>query len=351
MNVLIAMSGGVDSSVVAFLMKKSGAECSGVTMKLTDSMFASPSCCTDDDINDAKNVAKALGIPHKVVNFTSNFKEMVVDSFVRCYENGLTPNPCILCNRYIKFNQLFSELDKSSDSKIATGHYARVDYDKESGRYLLKKACDPSKDQTYVLYSLTQEQLSKVIFPLGEFTKSAVREIAEANGFINANKKDSQDICFIKDGKYYEFIESYTKKAYPGGDFIDKDGNVLGSHKGIIRYTVGQGKKLGLILPEPLYVSSVNAETNKVTLVKESELYEDTLYAGDLNLISVKSIEKPMRVKAKIRYRHTEASATAVQTDTDTLKVVFDEPQRAITKGQAVVLYDGDIVVCGATII
>ena len=349
---ILAMSGGVDSSVAALLVKNSHAPCVGITMKLIgdDTLKISPSCCTDKDIEDAASVCERLGIPHYIFNFSANFKEKVVDDFVRSYENGMTPNPCVQCNRHLKFDMLFSEAEKLGGDCVVTGHYARVEYDAASGRYLLKKAKDTTKDQTYVLYSLTQEQLSRAYFPLGEMQKNEVRDIAAENGFLNAEKKDSQDICFIKGCKYFEFIESYTGKRYPEGNFVDTDGNVLGKHKGIIRYTVGQGKKLGLILPEPLYVLDVVPETNTVVLGKSDELYKTELKANNVNLISVPGIDGQMRVKAKIRYRQVEADATVCQTSDDEIKVIFDEPQRAITRGQSVVLYDGDTVVGGATI-
>ncbi|MBR2474481.1 MAG: tRNA 2-thiouridine(34) synthase MnmA [Clostridia bacterium] len=350
---IIAMSGGVDSSVAAMLLTNKGVECIGVTMKLIsdDTVKISPSCCTDKDIEDAASVCKSLGIEHRIFNFSSNFKEKVVDNFVRCYENGMTPNPCVQCNRHLKFDKLFSEAEQLGADCVVTGHYARVEYNEENGRYLLKKAKDLSKDQTYVLYSLSQKQLSRAYFPLGDMDKSEVRNVALENGFINADKKDSQDICFIKDCKYFEFIESYTGKSYPEGNFVDTDGNVLGKHKGIIRYTVGQGKKLGLILPEPLYVLDVDSVSNTVVLGKSEQLYKTELTAKNINLISVPEIVGEMRVKAKIRYRQTEADATLIQTEADEIKVIFDEPQRAITRGQAVVFYDGETVVGGGTIV
>ena len=350
---IIAMSGGVDSSVAALLMNNMGIDCVGVTMKLIgdETVKISPSCCTEKDIEDAISVSERLGITHQVFNFSANFKEKVVDNFVHCYENGMTPNPCVQCNRHLKFDKLFSEAEKLGGDCVVTGHYARVEYDEKSGRYLLKKAKDTTKDQTYVLYSLSQQQLSRAYFPLGDMDKSEVRNLALENGFINADKKDSQDICFIKDCKYFEFIESYTGKSYPEGNFVDTEDNILGKHKGIIRYTIGQGKKLGLILPEPLYVIDVDPESNTVILGKSEQLYKPELTATDINLISGPEIVGQMRVKAKIRYRQTEADATVTQTGDDEIKVIFDEPQRAITRGQSVVLYDGDTVVGGGTII
>lgn len=350
---IIAMSGGVDSSVAALLMKNKNVDCIGVTMKLIgdETIKISPTCCSDKDIDDAKKIAKALGFEHHIFNFSSNFKEKVVDNFVYCYENGMTPNPCIECNRFLKFDKLFSEANKLGGDCVVTGHYARVENDEKSGRYLLKKAVDASKDQTYVLYSLTQEQLSRACFPLGDLDKEQVRKIAADNGFINADKKDSQDICFIKDCKYHEFIEQYTGKLYPEGNFVDTEGNVLGKHKGIIRYTVGQGKKLGLILKEPMYVCQIRPDTNEVVLCYHEQLFKTELRAKSINLISVPRIDGEMRIKAKIRYRQTEAPATVTQLSDDEIRVVFDEPQRAITSGQSIVMYDGDTVVGGGIII
>lgn len=351
---LIAMSGGVDSAAAAYLIKETGAECIGATMKLLGGggivLSEEHACCSKKDIADAKRVCDSLMMEHYVFDFSEHFAEMVVDKFVAAYETGATPNPCVECNRFLKFNRLFSEAERLGCSHIATGHYARVEYDEKSGRYILKKATDLSKDQSYVLYSLSQEQLSKTYFPLGNMTKEEARAIAEKNGFINAHKKESQDICFVKDEDYADFIERYTGKTYQGGNFVDTEGNILGTHKGIIRYTVGQRKGLGLALPAPLYVCGIDIDKNEVVLSPNEGLFTKELTATDINLISVKDIYKPMRVKAKVRYKHQEQCATAIQLDENTLKVEFDEPQRAITKGQAVVLYDGDTVVGGGTI-
>lgn len=352
---MIAMSGGVDSSVAAYLMKEKGYECIGTTMKLFHNedveLSREHTCCSLDDVEDARSVAYSLGMPYYVFNFSERFKEDVLERFVRSYENGCTPNPCIDCNRYLKFTKLFSRAQELFCDYVVTGHYARIEYDEKSGRYLLKKAVDETKDQSYVLYSLTQEQLAHVQFPLGGMRKTQVREIAEKQSFINARKHDSQDICFVVNGKYSDFIENYTGKTYPPGNFVDKNGNVLGTHKGIIRYTVGQRKGLGLALKEPMYVMEVNPAENTVVLGSNEDLFTTTLIAKDINLISVSRIEEPMHLKAKVRYRHQEQWATVEQLDNDTVRVVFDEPQRAITAGQAVVLYDGDIVVGGGTII
>lgn len=350
---IIAMSGGVDSSVAAYLISKQGYECIGATMKLynnEDIGSKKHTCCSVEDIDDARSVAFSLNIPYYVFNFSSLFKETVIDKFIQDYENGATPNPCIDCNRFLKFEKLFLRAREIEYDYVVTGHYARIEYDSVRNRYLLKKAVDSTKDQSYVLYCMTQEQLKHTLFPLGSMKKTEVRKIAEANGFINANKHDSQDICFVQNKKYYDFIEQYTGKSYPEGDFVDLEDNVLGRHKGIIRYTVGQRKGLGLSLSNPAYVLSVNPEKNTVTIGKEQDLYTKTLIAKNINLISEERIVDAVRLKAKVRYQHPEQWATVIQVDDDTLKIEFDEPQRAVTKGQAVVLYDNDIVVGGGVI-
>ena len=351
---LIAMSGGVDSSVAAYLMKEKGYDCIGVTMKLfTNDDAGVPrehSCCSLSDVEDARSVAYSLDMPYYVFNFADRFREMVLNPFVEAYENGRTPNPCIDCNRWLKFEKLFLRARELSCSSLVTGHYARVERDEKNGRYLLKKGRDVAKDQSYVLYSLTQEQLAFLKLPLGDLEKAEVRRIAEEQNFINFDKPDSQDICFVQSGKYSQFIETYTGKTYPEGDFVDLQGNVIGRHKGIIRYTVGQRKGLGIASSHPLYVVRVLPETNQVVLGSNEDLFSRTLTARDLNLISLERIDTPMRVKAKVRYRHTEQWATALQTGPDEIRVAFDEPQRAITPDQAVVLYSGDTVVGGGTI-
>ncbi|MCR5635597.1 MAG: tRNA 2-thiouridine(34) synthase MnmA [Clostridiales bacterium] len=349
---LIAMSGGVDSSVAAYLTKSFGYDCTGVTMKLfdNDETSANYTCCSLDDVEDARSVCRKIGIPYYVYNYLDSFKEKVIMRFINAYENGATPNPCIDCNRFIKFKRLFTRADELGFDYVVTGHYACVDFDTERNRFLLKKAADLSKDQSYVLYFITQEQLSKTLFPLGNIKKSDVRKIASELDLINANKHDSQDICFVYDNKYADFIRKFTGKDYPEGDFIDEKGNILGRHKGIIAYTVGQRKGLGLSFPSPMYVKEKDVNNNKIVLCENSHLFSKELIATDVNFISVDTITKPVRVKAKIRYNQQEQSATVTKIDDNTIHVIFDEPQRAITIGQAVVLYDGDIVMGGGII-
>lgn len=352
---LIAMSGGVDSSVAAYIIKNSGYDATGITLKLFENEDigekSEKTCCSLDDIDDARSVCRKIGIPYYVYNFKDSFKENVIRRFIDAYENGSTPNPCIDCNRYIKFEKLMRRAQELEFDFVVTGHYAIIEHNDGTGRYILKKSSDLSKDQSYVLYSLTQKQLAKTIFPLGGMTKKRVREIAQELGLINARKHDSQDICFVPDGDYAKFIEQYTGKVYPHGNFVDENGNILGEHKGIIKYTVGQRKGLGLALPHPMYVKEKDLVGNKVILCDNSRLFSKELYAKDINLISCERIDKPIKIKAKVRYNQPEQNATVEQTDENTIHVVFDEPQRAISKGQAVVLYDGDVVVGGGTII
>lgn len=352
MKAIIAMSGGVDSSVAAFLIKNKGYECIGATMKLYDNddinISSERTCCSLDDIEDARAVANRLSIPYYVFNFKDEFREKVIDKFISTYENGGTPNPCIDCNRYLKFKKLFQRMKELEYDYVVTGHYAQVV--EENGWYYLKKGKDLSKDQSYVLYSLTQEQLSHILFPLGEYSKSEIREIAEKQNFVNADKKDSQDICFVPDGDYASFIEHFTGKKYPDGDFVDINGNVIGRHNGIIRYTNGQRKGLGVAFGRPMYVCDKNIKDNTVTLCTNEELFSDELVANDFNFL-IPNPEKELRCRAKVRYNMKEQDATAYLLDNGDVKVVFDEPQRAITKGQSVVLYDNDTVLGGGTIL
>ena len=340
-KVMIGMSGGVDSAVSAYLLKKKGYDVTGVTLRL----------CSENagDAADAKRVAEVVGVPHVVADFTDSFRQNVIDRFVACYKEGGTPNPCMVCNKYIKFGAMLDFAMENGMDYVATGHYARIER-AENGRYMLRKAADESKDQTYVLYSLTQEQLAHTLFPLGEITKSEVRAVAEENNFVNAHKRDSQDICFVPDGDYAAFIERHTGESFKCGDFVDLDGNLLGEHKGIIRYTIGQRKGLGIALGKPAFVCAKNVENNTVVLGENEDLFSSTLTAHDVNLISCESIDQPMRVCAKVRYNQKEQPATVISIGEGKIRVEFDTPQRAISKGQSVVLYDGEYVVGGGII-
>ena len=346
---LIAMSGGVDSSVAALLMN----DCDrvGCTMRLYDIEYGADeganTCCSLEDVEDARAVCRRLGIPYHVFNFKDDFEEKIIRKFVDSYRRGVTPNPCIDCNRYMKFAKLFDRALELCCDYIVTGHYARVE--EKDGKYLLKKALDPSKDQSYVLYSLTQEQLKRVRFPLGGLTKDEVRRIAEENGFINAHKPDSQDICFVPDGDYAAFIERYSG-AMSEGDFVTLSGETLGRHRGISHYTIGQRKHLGISVGEPIYVVRINADDNTVVLGDESALFNTVAVVGDFNWISGEAPSKPIRCKAKTRYRQTEQPAVAVAAPDGSVTVTFDRPVRAITPGQACVLYDGDTVLGGGVI-
>ncbi len=352
---MVAMSGGVDSSVAAYLVKEKGFDTIGVTMKLFDNDTAciprDNMCCSLDDVEDARSVANRLGIKYYVFNFEDDFENEVIKRFVDSYEKGLTPNPCIDCNRYIKFKRLFKRAIELEQDYVVTGHYASVKYDNASGRFLLTKSLDKKKDQSYVLYSMTQEQLAHAMFPLGEMTKEETREIAESQGFINAKKRDSQDICFVPDRDYSAFIRNYTGRDYPDGDFVDTGGNVLGRHKGLINYTIGQRKGLGLALPEPLYVKEKDIEGNKVVLARNDELFAKRVRVEGINWIAIPSAESDIKVTAKIRYSQNAAEARLIPLSDNTAEIEFTEPQRAPTPGQAAVFYDNDVVVGGGTIV
>lgn len=345
---LIAMSGGVDSSVAAYLTIREGFSCMGATMRLFDGEDST--CCSLEAVEDARSVAHKLGMPFYVFNFTEDFTKQVIDDFAACYEQGLTPNPCIRCNRHLKFSRFLDRALILGCAYIVTGHYARIEDDPDTGRCLLYKALDSAKDQSYFLYALTQEQLKHIRFPLGSLTKEQVRSIALEQDFINARKRDSQDICFVPDGDYLAFLQRYTKKLYPAGDFLDLDGKVVGRHNGAAGYTLGQRKGLGLAMGEPVYVCSKDMARNTVTVGPSEALFHTTLLANDWFFFPFPALDKPIRVLAKTRSRMTEQPAVVYPEEDGYCRVEFEEPQRAITPGQAVVLYQGDMVVGGGTI-
>ena len=341
------MSGGVDSCATAILIKSLGYEPVGATMLLHKSKDG---CVTEKDISDARSACEKLKIPHHVVDFSSDFEKFVIEDFVSTYENGATPNPCIECNFKLKFDKLFDYAKEVGCDLVATGHYARIEYSEKYGRLVLKKALDLKKDQSYVLYRISRENLEKTIFPLGNnVSKTQTRELVLENGIEIGAKKDSQDICFVPDGDYAAFIENYRGKSYAPGDFVTVDGKYLGKHKGIIRYTIGQRKGLGLALDHSMYVVSKDLENNLVVIGDTPDLMSRELYADSVNLIAVDKIDEPLRLSAKIRYNQSEKPCVATL-ENGLLHVIFDEEQRAICKGQSVVLYDGDIVIGGGKI-
>ena len=352
-KVMVGMSGGVDSSVAAKLLIDSGYDVTGVTLKLFDGGDISEdfrTCCSLSDVEDARSVCYRLGIDHFVFNFKEAFRKKVINQFTESYLNGKTPNPCIECNRHIKFDKMLRRAEELGFDYIATGHYAERVYDYKTNRYILKRPKDRSKDQTYVLYGLTQYQLSKTLFPLGEYEKSDIRRIAEAAGLINSRKPDSQDICFVPDGDYASFIKKNTGAEIKEGNFISADGDVIGRHKGIINYTIGQRRGIGISIGKPAYVTDKNALENTVTIGDESNLYKSEITAYDVNLISLDSISDEMRVTAKVRYSRNEQAAVVIPSGNGEVLVKFDEPQRAPASGQAVDFYDGDVVIGGGTI-
>lgn len=341
---LIAMSGGVDSSVAAYLTQQTGYSCIGAIARMCDETLLGE-CYNEQNIQDAQSVAQRLGLELHVMDAVEAFKQAVVSPFITCYEQGYTPNPCITCNKHIKFHYLLEKAKLLGCDHIVTGHYAQIQQDPETGRYLLFKAVDESKDQTYFLASLSQEQLSHILFPLGKYTKPQIRQLAEDLGFLTAKKRDSQDICFIPDGDFMSFITRYTGKEYKCGAFLNLNGDVIGSHTGAIRYTLGQRKGLGLAMGAPVYVCAKDMIENTVTVGPEESLYTQTLLARDSNWLPFATLTEPIRVTAKARYRHIPQSAIVYPETENTFRVVFDAPQRAVTPGQSVVLYQENMVV------
>ena len=352
MKILIAMSGGVDSSVAAGLLCKDGNECIGATMKLYHNEDAgiprAHTCCSLDDVEDARSVCYKLGIPYYVFNFSDDFGEKIIDKFVRSYEAGLTPNPCIDCNRYMKFDKLYQRAEILGCDHIATGHYARITF--ENGQYQLRKALDETKDQSYVLYDMTQQRLARTLFPLGELRKTEARDLAREADFINADKPDSQDICFVPDGDYAKIIVQRTGKTPQPGPFLDLDGNVVGTHRGIIHYTVGQRRGLRMPSDGKIYVVRILPEQNAVVVGPDSALYTNECFVANMHWISGEAPAFPYRCSAKTRYRQPERPCTVYPAGQSGVRLVFDEPLRAITPGQSAVLYDGDTVLGGGII-
>ena len=365
LNIAVAMSGGVDSSTVAALLRSQGHNVVGLTMQLWNQRrlagregmpeAVQGRCCSLDDVYDARRVAETIGVTYYVVNHQQRFEEDVVRPFVREYLSGRTPIPCSLCNNHLKFDQLLIVARQIGANMLATGHYARVEFDQGRGRWLLRRPADLSKDQTYFLFGLTQDQLSRTLFPLGEMTKPEVRELARKLGLALAEKPDSQEICFIPGGDYKRFLDAYLEEqgeALPdtAGELVTTSGEVIGEHHGIHNFTVGQRRGLGVATGSPLYVIQIKGDTRQVVVGSGEELFSRSLHAKRVNLVSTADLSAPMRVAVKIRHRHEPAPATIEKVRDDEVLATFDQPQRAVTPGQAAVFYDGDVVVGGGWI-
>ena len=354
-KVVVGMSGGVDSSVTAYLLKEQGYDVIGITMQIwqdekRECLEDNGGCCGFSAVDDARSVAKKIDIPYYVLNFKKEFKENVIDYFIDEYSKGLTPNPCIACNRYVKWESLLQKALSLGADYIATGHYARIVKHPITNRYTIKTANTEAKDQTYALYNLTQFQLEKTLMPIGDYDKDTVRKIAKDIGLVVANKPDSQDICFVPDGNYSKFIKENSNINIKEGNFIDINGNVLGRHQGITNYTIGQRKGLGIAFGKPMYVSEIRADKNEVVLTENDGLFKHNVLIKNFNFMSVEDIEGEVKVLGKLRYSQKQSPCIIRKIDDNIVEAIFEQPQRAVTPGKATVLYDGEYVLGGGII-